>query len=111
MAPFQHHVFFCTNERSAEDPKGSCVHKGATALHAHAKEACHRAGLKGTVRVNKAGCLDACAQGPVVVVYGEKDPPGGIWYTLRTADDVDQVVQQHLLAGQPVSHLAMKKSK
>jgi (2Fe-2S) ferredoxin len=108
MPPFQHHIFFCTNERKPDDPKGSCVLRGATELHAHAKEACFKAGLKGAVRVNKAGCLDTCAQGPAAVVYGEKDPPGGVWYTLNSKDDVDEVIQQHLVGGNVVERLRMK---
>ncbi len=106
--PYQHHVFFCTNERDPTDPKGSCVHRGSIALHAHAKEACFKAGLKGSVRVNKAGCLDTCAQGPAVVVYGEKDPPGGVWYTVNSIEDVDEVVQSHLVSGNVVERLRMK---
>ena len=108
--PYQHHIFFCTNERSADDPKGSCVHRGATALHAHAKEQCFKQGLKGTVRVNKAGCLDVCERGPVAVVYGEKDPPGGIWYTVNTKEDVDEIVSSHLVSGSVVERLRLKKS-
>jgi (2Fe-2S) ferredoxin len=109
MPPFQHHLFICTNERKADDPKGSCVHRGANDLHAHAKEACFAAGLKGVVRVNKAGCLDTCAQGPAAVVYGEKDPPGGVWYTLNTKADVDEVIQQHLVGGNVVERLRMRR--
>jgi (2Fe-2S) ferredoxin len=108
MPPFQHHIFFCTNERSADDPKGSCLRRGSGDLHAHAKEACSKAGLKGIVRVNKAGCLDACAHGPAAVVYGEKDPPGGVWYTLDSKDDVDEVIQRHLIGGNVVERLRMK---
>jgi (2Fe-2S) ferredoxin len=58
--------------------------------------------LKGTVRVNAAGCLDACAQGPSVVVY-----PQGIWYTLKTRDDALEVIEQHLLKDKIVEHLRM----
>jgi (2Fe-2S) ferredoxin len=109
MPPFQHHVFFCTNARTADDPKGSCMNSGAEALHAHAKATCHARGLKGLVRINKAGCLDTCAQGPAVVVYGAADPPEGVWYTLTTIDDVNQVIDQHLVAGNVVERLRMAK--
>ena len=46
----------------------------------------------GKVRVNKAGCLDRCAGGPVVVVY-----PEAVWYTYVDKDDIDEenAVQQH----------------
>jgi (2Fe-2S) ferredoxin len=107
-APYQHHIFFCTNERSADDPKGSCLRRGSGALHAHAKEVCHQQGLKGVVRVNKAGCLDVCERGPAVVVYGEKDPPGGVWYTVNSREDVDEIVDSHLVSGNVVERLKMK---
>jgi (2Fe-2S) ferredoxin len=77
-------------------------------LRAHAKERCHKLGLKGKVRVNSAGCLDACAQGPAIVVYGEADPPGGVWYTARTIADIDRIIDQHLVNNQPVDDLRMK---
>jgi (2Fe-2S) ferredoxin len=109
MPPFQHHVFFCTNERSPGDPKGSCVQAGANELHAHAKTTCHAKGLRGAVRINKAGCLDTCAQGPAVVVYGSADPAAGVWYTLKTIADVDEVIEQHLVSGNVVERLRMKQ--
>jgi (2Fe-2S) ferredoxin len=108
MPPFEHHIFFCTNERSADDPKGSCVHRGAVALHQHAKERCFALGLKGRVRVNKAGCLDTCAEGPAVVVYGSKDPAEGVWYTVNSVADVDAVIDEHLVSGNVVERLRMR---
>ncbi len=105
MPVFQHHIFFCENERDAADPKGSCSRKGSHALRDHAKAQCAAQGLKGQVRVNMAGCLDACAHGPSVVVYGAGDPPQGVWYTLKTTADVDEVVTSHLKGGVPVDRL------
>ncbi len=107
MPPFEHHIFFCTNERSADDPKGSCVHRGAVALHQHAKERCFALGLKGRVRVNKAGCLDTCA----VVVYGSKDPAEGVWYTVNSVADVDAVIDEHLVSGNVVERLRMRSKR
>ncbi len=66
------------------------------------KEALHKRGLKGTVRANAAGCLDACANGPSVVVY-----PEGVWYTLKTRDDAMEVIERHLLQGEVVERLRM----
>lgn len=107
MPTFDHHVFICTNERTPEDPKGSCALRQAALLHSHAKERCHKLGLKGKVRVNKAGCLDACAQGPAIVVYGAKDPPEGVWYTARTVEEIDEIIDEHLVKGRPVDRLRM----
>ena len=54
----------------------------------------------GRARVNQAGCLDRCEQGPVMVVY-----PEGVWYRYANEADVDEIVAEHLLKGQPVSRL------
>ena len=62
------------------------------------------AGLAGVgkVRVNKAGCLDRCAGGPVAVVY-----PEAVWYTFVDADDIDEIVDSHLQNGQVVERLLL----
>ena len=54
----------------------------------------------GTMRVNKAGCLDRCAGGPVAVVY-----PEGTWYTYVDQADIDEIVDSHLDKGQVVTRL------
>jgi (2Fe-2S) ferredoxin len=107
--PFRHHIFFCENNRSADDPRGSCTARGSQALRAHAKERCHKLGLKGDVRVNMAGCLDQCAHGPAVVVYGAADPAEGVWYTLKDTAEVDEVIDQHLVGNTPVERLKMPR--
>jgi len=109
MPVFAHHCFVCTNQRSPDDPKGSCADKGSVELQAHMKERCHQLGLKGTVRINKAGCLDACAFGPAFVVYGKDDPPEGVWYTLRSKEEVDEVIDTHLVKGTPVDRLKLPR--
>ncbi len=66
------------------------------------KEEIGRCGLKGKVRANQSGCLDACAMGPSVVIY-----PEGVWYTLKTKEDVTEVIERHLLEGKIVARLLM----
>ena len=56
----------------------------------------------GKIRVNKAGCLDRCADGPVMVIY-----PEGIWYTFIDAEDVEEIIQSHLIQGRPVGRLQL----
>lgn len=63
-----------------------------------------RRGLKGTIRANAAGCLDACALGPTVVVY-----PEGVWYGRVRPEDVPEIVQRHLLGGTPVERLRLRE--
>ena len=54
------------------------------------------------MRVNKAGCLDRCAGGPVAVVY-----PEGTWYQFIDQDDIDEIVDSHLKEGRVVQRLLL----
>ena len=56
--------------------------------------------LPGKVRINSAGCLDRCEQGPVLVVY-----PEAVWYTYVDRDDIDEIVEEHLVNGRVVERL------
>ncbi|MET0383521.1 MAG: (2Fe-2S) ferredoxin domain-containing protein [Burkholderiaceae bacterium] len=99
---YKHHVFFCLNERAKDED--SCMRVGAKDGFDHCKSRVKSAGLAGPggVRVNKAGCLDRCAGGPVAVVY-----PEGVWYTYVDRHDIDEIVDSHLIAGQPVQRLML----
>lgn len=55
---------------------------------------------EGKIRVNKAGCLDRCEEGPVCVVY-----PEGTWYTYVDETDVDDIIESHLVGGVEVERL------
>jgi len=99
---YQRHVFFCCNQRPADDPRGCCNAKGATRVRDYAKAKVKALGLagKGKVRINQAGCLDRCEEGPVIVVY-----PEGVWYTYVDEQDVDEIIQEHLVGGRVVGRL------
>ena len=99
---YQHHIFFCLNERA--NGEACCADHNARAGFDHCKSKVKAAGLAGPggVRVNKAGCLDRCAGGPVAVVY-----PEGVWYTYVDSDDIDEIVSAHLQGGQVVERLRL----
>ena len=99
---FQHHVFFCLNERS--NGEDCCAQHNAQGLFDYAKSRVKELGLAGPgkVRVNKAGCLDRCADGPVAVIY-----PEGVWYTLVDVEDVEEMIQSLLIQGRPVERLQL----
>ena len=103
MSYYQRHVFFCCNQREA--PEKCCNEFDATALSAYAKSRVKALGLAGAgkVRVNKAGCLDRCEEGPVIVVY-----PEAVWYTYVDQSDIDEIVESHLRDGQPVARLRLE---
>lgn len=100
MTHFKRHIFVCTNARPAGNPKGSCAEKGAEELLGTLKAAMRQRGLKHGVRANKSGCLDACEHGITLVVY-----PEAVWYRNVTLADIDELVDEHLVAGRPVSRL------
>ena len=97
---FQRHIFFCLNERA--NGEACCAQHGAQAAFDRCKSQVKAAGLAGPgqVRVNKAGCLDRCAAGPVAVVY-----PDAVWYSYVDNDDIDEIVESHLKNGQVVERL------
>ncbi len=68
----------------------------------YAKSRIKELGLAGkdSVRINQAGCLDRCEEGPVLVVY-----PEGVWYTYVDQDDVDEIIEKHLKNGVIVKRL------
>ena len=102
MSYYQHHIFFCLNRR--EDGRACCADQGAEGAFDHCKAAVKRAGLSGAgkVRVNRAGCLDRCEEGPVCVVY-----PEGVWYTYVDETDIDEIVERHLGRGEVVDRLRL----
>lgn len=100
MSYYQHHIFFCTNERN--DGRRCCEQAGASELRAYAKAKIKSLGMsgKGRIRVNTAGCLDRCGQGPVIVVYPEET-----WYRYENEKDIDEIIDQHLVNNQQVKRL------
>ncbi len=103
MSYFQHHVFFCCNQRIPGDT--CCNDHKAADMQAYAKDRIRALGLKGNgkIRINKAGCLDRCDEGPVLVVY-----PDAVWYTYIDKEDIDEIIESHLVKGQIVERLKLE---
>lgn len=99
---YERHIFFCLNQRSGGED--CCANHRAQEGFDRCKSQVKAAGLSGPgkVRVNKAGCLDRCAGGPVAVVY-----PEAVWYSYVDASDIDEIVESHLKNGQVVERLLM----
>ncbi len=100
MPDFARHVFICINQRPAGSPKGCCAAAGGAEVAAALKTKLYARGLKRVVRANKAYCLDQCARGVALVVY-----PEGVWYGGVTLDDLDELIEEHILGGRPVERL------
>jgi len=102
VAPFERHLFICTNQRPADHPRGCCSPDASDALQKAFKQALAERGLSRRIRANRSGCLDQCEHGPTVVVY-----PEAVWYGGVTSDDVAEIVDAHLVGGQPVARLRL----
>ena len=100
MSHYKYHVFFCLNER--EDGSACCGRHDAAGMQQHAKDRIKALGLNGAgkVRINKAGCMDRCDEGPCIAVY-----PEGVWYTYVDRADVDEIIEEHLVHGRIVERL------
>src|SRR2546428_60378 len=103
--PFRKHVFICLNERPPDSEKGDCTRKGSPQVLKKFKAALRDRGLDEEIRANKAGCLDNCENGCSVVVY-----PDAVWYGHVTEADVEEIVEKHLVRGEPVDALRLDKA-
>ena len=97
---YQQHVFFCINQR--DDGRQCCANSGSQEMRDYAKQRIKALDLngEGKIRINNAGCLDRCEEGPVMVVY-----PAGVWYTYVDRQDIDEIIESHLRQGKVVDRL------
>ena len=102
MPRFRKHIFICNNKRSEDDPRGSCSEKNSDSLIDYAKKRVHELGLKGEIRVNKAGCLDACAYGPAMVIY-----PDDTWYSPKTKNDIEIILEKNIQSDKRAEELVI----
>jgi (2Fe-2S) ferredoxin len=103
MAPFfDFHIFICQNQRPEGHERGCCLSKGSDKLLNYMKARLKELGVK-NLRVNKAGCMDQCEMGPAMVIY-----PEGIWYSPQSIEDIEQIIQLHILNKKQAKDLLMK---
>jgi (2Fe-2S) ferredoxin len=100
---FKHHIFVCTNVRPPDNPKGCCSAKGSEEILEIFKKEIASRGLRGKVRANSSGCLDACEYGPTVVVY-----PEGVWYLGVKKENVIEIIEKHIINDEIVEKLQTK---
>ena len=100
MSFYKRHLFFCNNVKAGEEQ--CCSQFGAKDLYSYAKSRVRDMGLlgEGNFGVSESRCLGRCEYGPVMVVY-----PDNVWYQYIDQDDVDEVIDSHLLNGEIVARL------
>ena len=77
-----------------------CTSSGSVSIQQKFAECIDKNGLSEEVKVVQTGCFGLCALGPVVIVH-----PDGTFYSRVTADDVEEIVSEHLLKGRVVERL------
>jgi len=106
MKRFEKHIFICENKRPEGHPRGCCADRSSQQLRDLFKKRIKELGLNADIRANAAGCLDACEYGVALVVYPEQ-----IWYGNVTANDVEEILQEHIIKNIPVERLKINDDK
>lgn len=106
MKRFEKHIFICENKRDENNPKGSCALKGSLTFKQIFKQKLKEKGILAEVRPNSCGCLDACEFGPIVLIYPEQ-----VWYGNVTENDIDEIIEKHIINNKIVERLTIKDKK
>ena len=82
-----------------------CTSSGSPELIRLFEEKIKNAGLEKEVKVVRTGCFGLCEMGPIVIVY-----PEGAFYSHIKPENVDEIVNEHLLKGRIVRHLLCREA-
>ena len=98
MEPFRYHVYACQQEKPGNAP--CCAARGSAAVLDALRKEIAAKGLMDTVQITTCGSIGLCERGPNMVVY-----PEGVWYSHVRIEDVPEIVERHLIGGEPVARL------
>lgn len=100
LGSYRRHLLVCTGP--------CCTQNGeAQALFDSLRETFKAAGLDhGELRVKRTrvSCFAACKGGPIVCVQ-----PDGVWYYNAIRENMQRIVDEHLVGGQPVEDLVFHR--
>ncbi len=77
-----------------------CTSSGSAGIRERLETELKAKGLEDEIKIVHTGCFGLCAHGPVMIVY-----PEGTFYSRVKAEDVPEIVEEHLLKGRVVTRL------
>jgi (2Fe-2S) ferredoxin len=102
IGTLQRHLLLCV-------AGGACCSEAVSLqVWEYAKERLKELGLSGphgTVYRSRVQCLRICTQGPIAVVY-----PEGAWYRNVTVENLERIIQEHLINGRVVEELCFARN-
>jgi NADP-reducing hydrogenase subunit HndC len=97
MDIYRSHVLICAGS--------GCTSSGSDNVAGAFDRLLKEEGLEKEVKIVRTGCFGLCEMGPVVIVY-----PEGAFYSRVKAEDVEEIVKEHLLKGRIVKRLLYKEA-
>lgn len=96
-------ILVCNKQRPPGHPRGCCAEKGAGDLGLGLSQLLDEKGLLGKVALTSTGCLGPCSYGPIVAVM-----PDNIWYKEVITEELKEIVEGHIIGGNPVARLLLE---
>ncbi|MDR3230492.1 MAG: NADH-quinone oxidoreductase subunit NuoF [Synergistaceae bacterium] len=82
-----------------------CSSSGSKIIIPALREKLQAKGMEDEVRVVETGCHGLCEMGPLVIVY-----PEGVFYVRVKPEDVDEIVETHLVKGRTITRLLYREA-